>query len=183
MALMSMVYFRLFRIAELMSGANTVLARDIHIGFNKRKFLFILRTSKTHWKNARPQTVKITSCKAIRKHEASAGHHHTDRIKSTNVTCPYQLLRNYLLIRGPYVSESEPFFILSDRSPVMPEHMRKCLHLVLKSAGFRDELYTVHSLRIGWALDLLKLGLSVETIKKIGHWKSNAVFKYLKCSS
>ena len=65
----------------------------------------------------------------------------------------------------------------------MPEHMRKCLHLVLKLAGFRDELYTVHSLRIGWALDLLKLGLSIETIKKIGHWKSNAVFKYLKCSS
>ena len=45
---------------------------------------------------------------------------------------------------------------------------------------FDDTLYGTHSLRSGRTCDLYKLGLSVETIKKIGRWKSNAVFRYLK---
>ena len=51
---------------------------------------------------------------------------------------------------------------------------------MLHIAGFKDELYSVHSVRMGRACDLLKLGLSVESIKKIGRWRSNAVFRYLK---
>ena len=59
--LFSTAYFGLFRIGELTSGEHPVLARDVHMGFNKRKVLFILRTSKTHWKNTKPQTIKISS--------------------------------------------------------------------------------------------------------------------------
>ena len=32
----------------------------------------------------------------------------------------------------------------------------------------------------GWLSDLLKMGFTVETIKKLGRWRSNAVYAYLK---
>ena len=168
MALFSTAYFGLLRIGELTKGMHTVLARDVHIGFNKRKFLFVLRTSKTHWKNMRPQSIKISS---TIKNSCS---------RNTSVYCPYKLLRNYLQIRGPYINNSDQFFVFADGSPVLPAHMRSCLKRILHITGFRKDLYSVHSLRMGRALDLLNLGLSVETIKKIGRWRSNAVFKYLK---
>ena len=47
-------YFGLLRVSKVTSGGHPVLACDIHIGENKNKFLLLLRTSKTHWKNAKP---------------------------------------------------------------------------------------------------------------------------------
>ena len=52
------MYYGMFRISEVMTGAHPVLARDVHIGKNKKKFLFILRTSKTHTKGMPPQLVE-----------------------------------------------------------------------------------------------------------------------------
>ena len=62
--------------------------------------------------------------------------------------------------------------------PVTPYAMCSMLKSTLKSAGFDESLYDTHSFRTGQTVDLLKFGLSVETIKKIRHWKSNAVFSY-----
>ena len=62
-SLISTAYFRLFRMGELISGDHPVLAKDVHLGLNKRKVLFILRTSKMHWKNERPQSIKFSSKK------------------------------------------------------------------------------------------------------------------------
>ena len=94
--------------------------------------------------------------------------------------CPYTLLNEYRSARGPYKSINEPFFVLADGSPVTDGMMRTCLHKMLTLGGFDASLYSTHSLRIGRSMDLRKLGLSVETIKKIGRWRSNAVFKYLR---
>ena len=46
-------YYGLFRISKVTSGPgmHPIKARDVHIGENKDKMLFILRTSKTHWKD------------------------------------------------------------------------------------------------------------------------------------
>ena len=82
--------------------------------------------------------------------------------------------------RPRYRNKNEPFFVFSDKSPVKPEQMRAVLKLIIQFSGFHPNLYSTHSLRTGRALDLLKLGLSVETIKKMGRWKSNSVFTYLK---
>ena len=57
--------------------------------------------------------------------------------------------------------------------------MRNTLKHILQFAGFKKEYYCVHSFRTGRAMDLLKYGVLVETIKKLGRWKSNAVFTYL----
>ena len=61
-----------------------------------------------------------------------------------------------------------------------PEHMRVILKKSLQRAHFDDSLYQVHSFRIGRSMDLLKAGVSVETIRKLGWWKSNIVYRYLR---
>ena len=54
-------YYGLLRISEIAAGPHQILARNVHIGINKDKVLFVLLTSKMHNKGNLPQTVKITS--------------------------------------------------------------------------------------------------------------------------
>ena len=182
-------YFGLFHIGELTTGDHPVLASDVHIGLNKRKILFILRTSKTHWKNSKLQSVKICSQKANNSTDTEYPEQmqmkakvHSSHAQDVSIEhpCPYELLRTYAKLRGPFAcKESEPFFVFRGGIKVTPGHMQNCLKKMLKMAGYDQTLYSFHSLRIGQSQDLLKYGLSVETIKKLGWWKSNAVFKYL----
>ena len=67
--LFSTIYFGLLRISEVTSelGSHPVLAKDVHVGMNKNKFLLVLRTSKTHWKNMKPQIIKISAKKLAKK--------------------------------------------------------------------------------------------------------------------
>ena len=46
--------------------------------------------------------------------------------------------------------------------------------------GLESHLYNTHSLHIGRASDLSKMGANVEKIKHVGRWKSNAVYRYIK---
>ena len=167
-ALFSAMYYGLLRISEVTAGGHPVLARDVYLGSNKKKMLFILRSSKTHWICNKPQLVKITSTSYNRKN------------KESDLPCPYQLLKDYSRRRGPYQNDADPFFVFSDGSPIKPEQVRHCLKNILLEAGFDYRLYGTHSFRIGRSCDLLALGLSVETIKKLGRWKSNSVFRYLR---
>ena len=161
-------YYGLFRVGEMTTGDHPVLAKDVQVGVNKKKFLFILRSSKTHGYNSYPQMVKITST-------SNAGN------KKVNLLpCPYTLLLKYSRMRGNYYRNSDPFFTFADGSPVTARQMSSCLKLMIKKAGFNEKLYGTHSLRAGRTNDLYKLGLSVETIKKLGRWRSNAVFRYLR---
>ena len=100
--------------------------------------------------------------------------------KSANPYCPYKLLQEYIDIRPHSTSEIEQFFVFADRSPVTPLQARETLKTMITRISFQSRLYNFYSLRIDRCSDLLKYGVSVETIKKIGHWKSNAVFSYLK---
>ena len=85
-------------------------------------------------------------------------------------------------IRGDYVEDDEQFFIFSDGNPVQPCHLRNMLRLLLNRLGLNSTLYDVHSFRAGRTVDLYKLGYSIEKIKVMGRWRSNAVYKYLKLS-
>ena len=53
-------YFGLFRIGEVTKSIHVILAKDIHIGKNKDKLMFVLHSSKTHWFDVKPQVVKIS---------------------------------------------------------------------------------------------------------------------------
>ena len=68
-------------------GTHPVKARDVHIGDNKDKVLFILRTSKTHWSDEKLQTIKIMSSKLNPLSQAK-----------NSEFCPYRLLRHYLAV-------------------------------------------------------------------------------------
>ena len=94
--------------------------------------------------------------------------------------CPFVLINRYIAVRPKIETKNEQFFIFSDNSPVKPSHMRSTLKKLLTLSGFDCRLYGTHSLRIGWASDLQKMQISVESIKKLGRWSSNSVFRYLK---
>ena len=169
-AIFSMAYYGLFRIGELATGSHPVLAKDVHIGMNKDKLLFVLRTSKMHWTDQKPQTVKInSSCLCSNK-----------GIEPTNPYCPFKLLREYIVARRTYHHKSEPFFIFSDRTPVPAPLVRKVLKDTLKEAGFDNRFYNFQSFRIGRASELvLKYDVSVQVLKKLGRWRSNVIYEYL----
>ena len=169
-AMISTMYFGLFHISEVTSGTHPVLAKDVHIGANKKKFLFVLQMSKMHTKSAEPQMIKVSS-KTL---------HYKICCLVSDLPCPYELLNKYSGYRGGLRSDTEPFFVLPDKSPVTPRHLSLCLKNIIRLSGFDETVYGSHSLRIGRTCDLFKLGLSVETIKKLGCWRSNAVFRYLK---
>ena len=184
-AIFSTMYFGLFMIGELTQGSHTVKARDVQLAENKKKFLFILRMSKTHWKNIKPQLIEITTFK---KHQSTANEQNqtvkartTSQLSQMRLPCLYKLLRDYINLRKKYHHPDEQFFIFADNSPVKPIHIWMCLKAMLIAGGFNHpELYCVHGIHAGRACDLLQLGLSVETIKKVRRWKSNAVYKYLR---
>ena len=174
-AIFSTAYFGLFRIGELTSGEHPVLAKDVYVGTNKRKMLFILHTSKTHGKGSKPQSIKITSTSKEKIHKDN-----NSKQPKQGMYCPYTLLSKYSKARIQRATDTEPFFVFRDRTPVTPSQAQSALKTISKLAKFKPSAYSFHSLRMGRSSDLLKLGVSVETIKKIGRWKSNAVFKYLK---
>ena len=125
-----------------------------------------------HWFDVKPQIIIIKSVKTTLT---------KTNCKQDTSCCPYYLLQAYAKQRPSCVDLNEPFFVLGDRSLVKPQHMRQVLKLNLKLAGFQEKLYDTHSLRIGAALDLLAQGIPVETIKKLGRWKSNVVYSYFRC--
>ena len=122
-----------------------------------------------------PQMIKIQSTSSKQNHRRGV----TTAVVPSSF-CPYQLLREYAGERGSFLTDFEPFFVFRDKSPVTAYHFRSCLKSVLKIAGFNAKYYSTHGLRAGQSCDLYNLGLSVETIKKLGRWKSNAVFRYLR---
>ena len=175
----STMYYGLFRISEVVSGEYPVLARDVHIGKNKNKILFMLHLSKTHNRGMTLQLIKISSTK--RSH--SKGSQRANILGEKGVPdlypCPYELLRNYAEVRGGFVTDWEPFFIYADRTPVPILQLSSTLRKIIKRAGFNSGLYGSHNLRAGRSCDLYKLGLPVSMIKKLGRWKSNVVYQYL----
>ena len=124
----------MFRIGELTAGDHPVMAKDVHVGTNKDKFMFILWTSKTHWKNVKPQEITIESYANTKVKKLKF---ENTRKYRRELPCPYKLLRKYVRKRRKYKSAKEQFFVFSDNSPVTPTHVRKCLRKMLKIAGFQ----------------------------------------------
>ena len=150
--LFSPAYFGLFRVGELTKSPHVVKAIDVKIGINKKKNLFLLRSSKTHAKNVQPQKIKICIHDSSRETLSQL-------TKDVDVYCPYTLLRNYLSLRPKRNDPDEQFFICSDRSPVMSYNMRSVLKLILSKAGYDAKLFLTHSCRIRRACNLLKYRL------------------------
>ena len=168
-ALFALGYYGLFRVGELTHSPHTIKARDVHMGMNKDKVLIVLYSSKTHDVSNRPQKVKITANYA----EKSGFYVHRN-------FCPFKLLHNYLCHRGAYDTYNENFFVFKDKSPVKAEPTRKLLKKIITTLGLNNMLYDMHSLRIGRASDLIKYNYSIDEVRRLGRWKSNVVYKYIR---
>ena len=164
--LFAIAFYGLFRIGELTESEHVVKAKDVSIGTNKNKVQFTLFSSKTHAQESKPQIVKISEI--------------SSKDSTKHFFCPFNLIKFYFKLRGPYKSDSEQFFIFRDGEPVKPLHARNTLASLLKRLNFSTERFTFHSFRSGRATMLLKLGYTIEQIKRFGHWRSNAVYRYLR---
>ena len=163
-AVLLLGYYRLMHVGELTLSPHVLKAKDIHIARNKNKLLIVLYSSKTHSNCNNPQEIKITGTMA----------------KKVNFFCPFKAIRSFIDIRGSYLSDDELFFILQGRLPLKAEHIRNMLRRLLSNVNLNSSLYDTHSLRIGRTCQLFKMGISIEKIKKIGRWKSNAVYRYIR---
>ena len=167
-AILVMMYYGMLRIGEVASDSeHTIKAKNIHIGTNKNKILIVLYSSKTHGKESRPQKVKITANNRMRK-------------KYHKFFCPFNILRWYLRLRGPYERDDEPFFVFSDGTGILSRQIRELLRTILKLLNLEASLYNTHSMRGGRAVQLLRYGYSIERIRAAGRWRSSAVYRYLK---
>ena len=70
--------------------------------------------------------------------------------------------------------------MFQDQTPVQPHHHRLVLKRSIKFSGLDPNIYDCRSLRAGRAVNMFKDNMEIETIKKLGRWKSNAVYDYLK---
>ena len=173
-ALFSTAYFGLFRVGEITKNPHTVKAVDVHIAENKKKLLFVLRSSKTHNLGDLPQMIKITSL------ESNSSSLQTESCGCLKLSCSYDILHHYIELREGIQNVNEPFFIFRDSTAVNSHQLCKTLKIILDLSGFDSSKYSSHSFHVGHCCDLLKAGLSIETIKKLGCWKSNVVFNCLK---
>ena len=158
------LYYGLMRIGEVTLSPHAVKARDVLLAQNQPGVMFKLYTSKTHGRQDRPQTILIQSA----------------MIKETSLFCPIQEITEYSRIRPCYRFDEEQYFVFQDNSPVKASQVRSTLRRLIRRMGLDDELYDTHSFRIGCATDLFKRGYTVEKIKKMGRWRSNAVYQYLR---
>ena len=161
-------YYGLLRAGELTQSDHVLKVDAVNIGVNKEKLLFILTSSKTHCKGNEPQQIKISSL------------NRGDEGTKFGKYCPFTAINDYIEMRPDMKTADKQFFVFSDNSPVKSHHFREILKQMITINNLDSSLYTIHSLRSGRAGDLLSMGVSVETIKKIGRWRSNAVFLYLK---
>ena len=83
---------------------------------------------------------------------------------------PYRIINKCHGCRPKPQNHAEQFFVFSDNSVVKPENFRTVLKKMIVKAGLDPANYDTHSLRIGRATNLFKMGTSVETIKKVGRW-------------
>ena len=171
-AMICLAYYGMMRVGEITNGDHTLKAPNIHLGHNKDKILIVLYTSKKHGKESRPQRIKIS---AIENENAA-------KPMTKAFFCPCKTVNAFMEIRGDYIEDDEQFFIFRDGSPVLPGQFRNMLRLLLKRLGLNSALYDVHSFRAGRTVDLYKFGYSIERIKVIGRWRSNAIYNYLKLS-
>ena len=165
-------YYGLMRVGEMTQGDHPVKACNVHMGHKKNKILLILYSSKTHSRANPPQKIKISELQEHNNQQAKK--------RNTVLFCPFSILRKYIEARGGFLSMDENFFVFKDKSAVKPKHTNDVLKKCLSRMNLDHTLYSIHGLRSGRACDMLKQGFSIEHIKYVGRWKSNAVYKYLK---
>ena len=168
-ALFALSYYGMMRVSEVTTSDHVVKAKDVHSALNKDKIQLVLYTSKTHHRGMRPQKISITS-----NITEKSGFY------ARRNFCPFALINQYMAIRGNFDSPTEQFFVFRDRSPVSPNNARQILKGCLDNLGLDSTMYGMHSFRVGRTTDLIKYNYSIEEVKRMGRWRSNVVYRYIR---
>ena len=168
-AIFLLSYYGMMRIGEVTASPHVLKAKNVHLATNKDKLLVLLYSSKTHNEGQRPQKIKITSNRSDKTGQYLRRHF-----------CPFKTLRQFIAMRGNYLSETEPFFIFRDRQAVKPAQANLVLKNMIHNLGLEDKYYSMHSFRIGRTSDLIKFGCPIDEVQRMGCWRSNAVFRYIR---
>jgi hypothetical protein len=101
-----------------------------------------------------------------------------------SVLCPVQAIFKALSMTPTASPDGPAFMILSPKGPrpltskMFVGRIRQCL----VSRGLEAHRYAGHSYRRGGASFGYKIGLSVETVRQLGDWRSNAYMNYIELS-
>lgn len=99
--------------------------------------------------------------------------------KQNNASDPCEALENHIRINKP--APNEHLFSYGTRSKRVPLSRTKFINFISKIMKNLDlGTFNGHSLRIGGTLEYLLRGISFETVKIIGRWKSDAFHLYLR---
>ena len=102
-------YYGLLRVGEVAQGPHVILAENSLIGTNKKKLLFVLRSSKTHTEGNNPQIIKISN-----KPIGDAKGNNTPLEMKPVKHCPFNIISKYFAVRPHSISELEQLFVFSD---------------------------------------------------------------------
>ena len=170
--LFALSYYGMMRVCEVTQvpqSNHVVKAKDVHSALNKDKIMLVLYSSKTHSVGMKPQKIKITS-----NFDEKSGFY------ATRNFCPFELVNQYMQMRGDFDSPTEQFFVFSDKTPVSGDNARYILKTCLGNIGLDPLMYGFHSFRVGRTTDLIKYNYSIEEVKRMGRWKSNVVYRYIR---
>ena len=92
--------------------------------------------------------------------------------------CPVQAIFRAFSV-SPKASPQGPAFMINNSTTFSVLTFLKLLNQVLIQAGIDSEAYSGHSFRRGGATWAFHSGVSVETIRQLGDWKSNSYVKYI----
>ena len=167
-ALFGLSYYGFLRISEVTISDHVIKAKDVYLATNKDKLKIYLYSSKTHTQGMEPQKIWITS-----NLSEKSGHY------ARRNFCPLQLVEDFMNVREIFDMTAQ-FFVFRDGSPVSPENARSVLKKCLSNLGLDPSMYGMHSFRVGRTSDLIKYNYSIEEVKRMGRWKSNTVYRYIK---
>jgi hypothetical protein len=98
------------------------------------------------------------------------------KFKATSRSCcVVRSARNYISLRPPNGSNL-PFFVYKDGTFLTRQRLSAVIHKLL------GPTFKSHSFRIGAATTAAEAGFPVDTIRKLGRWKSNAYQTYIRPS-
>ena len=176
-------YYGMLRVGEVALGDHTIKAKNVHINKKKNKILIVLHSSKTHGRESRPQKIRIMGSKHVVVQDETGNTVKCSYSKDTKLTkflCPVETAIKFAELRPSLDIDNEQFFVFRDRTPLRPHHLRDVLRATLDEMNLNASLYDTHSFRIGCATDLFRANYHIDSIKILGRWKSNAVYKYLR---
>ena len=99
------------------------------------------------------------------------------RSRDTNL-CPVTALQEYVAIRP----HSQPLFCHFDGSPLTRYQFSAVLRKILSFRGLHEYKYRyrAHSFCIGAATAAFELGVPAVDIQRMGCWRSDAFFSYIR---